>query len=102
MAVHTIKKGLNLPITGDPQQVIHDAKQPSKVALVALDYIGMKPKMHVKVGDTVKRGQLLFEDRKTEGVLYTSPAAGTVAAINRGAHRALQSVVIELKRYRAA
>ncbi|MCA9660885.1 MAG: Na(+)-translocating NADH-quinone reductase subunit A [Myxococcales bacterium] len=102
MAVHTIKKGLNLPITGDPQQVIHDAKQPSKVALVALDYIGMKPKMHVKVGDTVKRGQLLFEDRKTEGVLYTSPAAGTVAAINRGARRALQSVVIELKADEAA
>ncbi|MCB9567590.1 MAG: Na(+)-translocating NADH-quinone reductase subunit A [Myxococcales bacterium] len=96
MAVHTIKKGLNLPITGDPQQVIHDAKQPSRVALVAADYIGMKPRMEVKVGDAVKRGQVLFEDRKTPGVLFTAPGAGTVVAINRGEKRALLSLVIEL------
>lgn len=96
MAVHTIRKGLRLPITGEPQQVIHDAKEPSRVALVALDYISMKPRMAVKVGQTVKRGELLFDDRKTEGVRYTAPAAGTVVAVNRGAKRALQSVVIEL------
>ena len=65
-------------------------------AVVADDYPGMKPRMHVQVGDHVKRGQLLFEDRKTDGVRFTSPGAGTVAAINRGARRALQSVVIEL------
>ena len=50
----------------------------------------------VAVGDRVKRGQLLFEDRKTEGVRFTAPGAGTISAINRGARRALQSVVIEL------
>ena len=49
----------------------------------------MKPSMRVKVGDEVRRGQVLFEDRKTEGVRFTSPGAGTVAAINRGARRAL-------------
>jgi Na+-transporting NADH:ubiquinone oxidoreductase subunit A len=56
----------------------------------------MKPRMSIQVGDSVKRGQLLFEDRKTEGVRFTSPGAGTVAAIHRGARRALQSVVIQL------
>jgi Na+-transporting NADH:ubiquinone oxidoreductase subunit A len=50
----------------------------------------------VQVGDRVKRGQILFEDRKTEGVRFTSPGAGVVTAINRGARRALQSVVINL------
>ena len=96
MGVHTISKGVNLPITGEPAQVIDDAKTPARVAVVAIDYISMKPRMAVKVGDTVKRGQLLFEDRKTPGVLYTAPAAGTVTAIHRGAKRALQSVVIDL------
>ena len=52
--------------------------------------------MAVDVGDEVKRGQLLFEDRKNPGVLFTSPGAGTVTAINRGAKRALLSMVIEL------
>jgi Na+-transporting NADH:ubiquinone oxidoreductase subunit A len=52
--------------------------------------------MHVAVGDVVQRGQVLFEDRKTEGVVFTAPGAGKIVAINRGARRALQSVVIEL------
>jgi Na+-transporting NADH:ubiquinone oxidoreductase subunit A len=40
---------------------------------------------------------LLFTDKKTEGVCYTAPAAGTVSAINRGARRVLQSVVIDVE-----
>ncbi len=96
MALHKIKKGLNLPITGEPQQQIEDAPAPGRVALVAADYHGMKPTMQVKVGDGVRRGQLLFEDKKTPGVRYTAIAGGKVTAIHRGARRALQSVVIEL------
>jgi len=96
MAVHTIKKGLDLPITGAPEQKIEDAPPVTHVAVVAADYPGMKPRMLVKTGDVVKRGQALFEDRKSEGVRFTAPAAGRIAAINRGEFRALQSVVIEL------
>lgn len=96
MAVHTIKKGLDLPITGEPEQKIADARAVSRVAILAADYPGMKPRMQIKVGDTVKRGQVLFEDRKTEGVLFTAPGAGKVVAVNRGEYRALQSVIIEL------
>ncbi len=96
MGIHKIKKGLDLPITGDPRQSIEPAKTPSRVAVVATDYIGMKAKMAVRVGDTVKRGQLLFEDRKTPGVRFTAPGAGVVVAVNRGAKRMLLTVVIEL------
>jgi len=96
MAVHTIKKGLDLPISGEPIQTIEAAPRPDSVALLARDYPFMKPRMHVAAGDRVKRGQLLFEDRKTEGVLFTAPGAGTVTAINRGERRAFQSMVIEL------
>lgn len=52
--------------------------------------------MEVAEGDRVIKGQLLFTDKKTEGVKYTAPGTGTVVAINRGQRRALQSVVIEL------
>ena len=96
MAIHKIRKGLDLPISGEPRQTIEDAPSTSRVALMASDYIGMKPRMAVKVGDVVKRGQLMFEDRKADDVRYTAPGAGTVVAINRGARRALQSLVIEL------
>jgi Na+-transporting NADH:ubiquinone oxidoreductase subunit A len=96
MSLHTIKKGLDLPLAGAPEQQIHDAGQPRRVALVAYDYVGMKPTMFVQVGDDVRRGQLLFEDKKTPRVRYTAPGGGKVAAINRGERRALESVVIEL------
>ncbi len=96
MAAHRITKGLDLPIAGDPQQTIAPAPAARRVALLGADYIGMKPKMEAKVGDKVKRGQLLFEDRKAPGVRFTAPAAGTVTAIHRGEKRAFQSLVIEL------
>jgi Na+-transporting NADH:ubiquinone oxidoreductase subunit A len=99
MAVHRIKKGLNLPITGEPRQEITPAAQPVRVALVAADYPGMRPTMFVQEGDAVKRGQLLFEDKKTPGVRYTAPGAGQIAGIHRGERRALQSVVIELNEH---
>ena len=96
MAVHRIKKGLRLPITGAPEQRIDDAAAVSRVAVLGADYVGMKPTMHVKVGDAVRRGQLLFEDKKTPGVRFTAPGSGKVVAVNRGARRAFQSVVVEL------
>ena len=91
-----ISKGLDLPITGAPEQTISDGQVVKTVAIVGPDYVGMKPSMCVKVGDQVKLGQQLFADKKTAGVKYTAPGAGEVIAINRGARRVLQSVVIKL------
>ena len=91
-----LKRGLEIPISGQPQQVVFDAPAGRSVALVGFDYIGMKPTMEVQVGDRVKLGQALFSCKKTPGVRFTAPAAGTVAAINRGARRILQSVVIDV------
>lgn len=91
-----IKRGMDIPIQGAPEQIIEEAPQARSVALVGFDYVGMKPTMAVSEGDTVKLGQELFVDKKTEGVKYTSPASGRVSAINRGAKRVLQSVVIEV------
>lgn len=96
MGQHRIKRGLDLPITGVPEQRIDDAAAPGQVAILGADYPGMKPTMQVQPGDKVRRGQLLFEDKKQPGVRYTSPASGTVQAVNRGEKRAFQSVVVRL------
>lgn len=89
-----ITKGLDLPITGSPVQKIFSGHAVTKVAIVAADYVGMKPSMLVQVGEKVKKGQALFEDKKTPGVFFTSPVSGTILEINRGDRRAFQSVVI--------
>jgi Na+-transporting NADH:ubiquinone oxidoreductase subunit A len=96
MATHKITKGLDIPIAGRPRQVIRRRAAVTRVAVVADDFPGMKPRMHVEEGETVKRGQVLFENRKKPGVLHTAPGAGRIIGIHRGARRALQSIVIDL------
>jgi Na+-transporting NADH:ubiquinone oxidoreductase subunit A len=96
MPVHLIKKGLNLPVAGAPAQAISQTAPMGRVALLGADYVGMKPAFRVQPGDVVQRGQALFEDRRRPGVMVTSPVAGTVIEINRGARRAFVSQVIEV------
>lgn len=93
----TIKKGLDLPITGAPSQTMEGVRPVRHVALVGDDYPGMKPTMAVQVDDQVKLGQLLFTDKKRPGVKYTAPGCGKIVAINRGAKRKFESIVIELE-----
>jgi Na+-transporting NADH:ubiquinone oxidoreductase subunit A len=92
----TIKKGLDISLLGVPEQLIHPAQDVSAVALLGADFIGLKPKLLVSPGDRVELGQPLFEDKQDSLVQYTAPGSGTIVAINRGARRVLQSVVIEL------
>jgi Na+-transporting NADH:ubiquinone oxidoreductase subunit A len=91
-----IKKGLDLPIEGAPKQEIAEGSAVSRVAILGEEYVGMRPTMHVQVGDVVKKGQMLFEDKKNPGVKFTAPAAGEVVEVNRGARRVLQSVVVKV------
>jgi Na+-transporting NADH:ubiquinone oxidoreductase subunit A len=91
-----ITRGLDLPIAGAPEQSIENARAVRSVAILGHDYVGMKPTMAVKEGDRVKLGQLLFEDKKTPGVIYTAPGAGVVREINRGDRRVFLSLVIDL------
>ena len=90
-----IKKGLDLPISGAPTQQIQDGLSVSRAAILGEEYVGMRPTMHVQVGDKVKKGQVLFEDKKNPGVKFTAPVAGEVVEVNRGAKRVLQSVVVK-------
>jgi Na+-transporting NADH:ubiquinone oxidoreductase subunit A len=93
----TIKKGLDLPIAGLPQQVIHDGSSIKQVATLGEEFFGMRPTMKVRVGDTVKKGQVIFEDKKNPGVLFTASASGVVSQINRGEKRAFLSLVIDVQ-----
>ena len=95
MPIYNLRKGLDLPLAGAPEQAIKPAAAMAAVALLAEDHVGLKPAFRVAEGDEVARGQLLFEDRATPGVRFTAPAAGRIAAIHRGARRAFVSLVIE-------
>lgn len=91
-----ISKGLHLPVAGEPKQVIENGSKVTSVAVLGNDFPGMKPTMAVVEGDAVRKGQVLFTDKKNAGVVYTAPATGKVAHVHRGAKRALLSVVVDM------
>ena len=101
MSEFVLKRGLDLPMSGAPDQTIHAGASPTSVAIIGDDYIGLKPKMLVAEGDTVRRGDPLFCHKDSPEVLYTAPASGRVRAINRGARRVLQSVVVDVDEFTA-
>ncbi len=92
----SLKKGLDLPIGGETATSIDDGPAIAHVAVIGTDYIGLKPKMLVEEGQTVSLGQPLIADKRFEGVVLTAPAGGRVQAINRGARRVLESVVVAI------
>jgi Na+-transporting NADH:ubiquinone oxidoreductase subunit A len=92
-----IKKGLDLQLSGKPEQSVSAGPEIQHVALCGHDYIGLKPRLLVSEGDKVVKGQPLFIDKRNPEVNYCSPAQGVVAAINRGPRRILDSVVIRLQ-----
>ena len=97
MSVQIVRRGFDLRLTGalpkDPPPP--ETRVPARFAVLGADYPGMRPAMRVGVGDSVSRGAVLFEDRKTPGVRFTAPLAGRVAAIHRGERRAFRALVIE-------
>lgn len=98
MSLHTVRRGFDIRVTGAPAPdgPADELRVPSRVALLGADYPGMRPTMRVGEGDSVSRGDVLFEDKKTVGVRFTAPLAGRVVAVHRGERRAFVSLVIEL------
>ena len=78
-----ILKGLDISITGEPEQSISDdieANSPSisTVAVIASVYHLLRPSILVAVGDHVKIGQPLFTNKRNPGINFTSPGAGVI------------------------
>jgi Na+-transporting NADH:ubiquinone oxidoreductase subunit A len=96
-----IKKGMDLPMHGAPEQVIHPGADIQHVALCGRDYIGLKPRVLVSEGDAVVRGQPLLVDKRDPDVNYCSPAQGIITAIHRGPRRVLDSIVVRLENVEA-
>ncbi len=93
--VHYLRRGFNLNLLGEPAHEIED-KLATTYAVQPPNFIGMSPIPAVEpsVGDTVKAGEVIFYDKKRPRIKYVAPVSGEVIELNRGAKRAITSVVI--------
>lgn len=92
----SLRKGLNMPISGEPKPGIEGGPMVRTVGLLGDDYLGLKPRISVAEGDAVGPGSPIITDKDMPDVQVVSPVAGTVKAINRGARRKLISIEIEV------
>jgi len=91
-----LEKGYHLRLTGRPSAELEVLPRPARVAVVPERLPFVKPRLKVKVGDRVKTGSALFEDKRRPGVSYRSPGAGTVSSILFGPRRVVRHIVVEL------
>ncbi len=96
--VITIKRGLDIPIAGAPEQQISEGAPVQSVALLGRDYHARKrlPTVLVEEGERVRLGQPLVRGKDITAVAGTSPGSGVVERIERGERRFLQTIVIRL------
>ncbi|NLX24836.1 MAG: Na(+)-translocating NADH-quinone reductase subunit A [Lentisphaerae bacterium] len=95
MAEFKIRKGFNVRISGKPKAEIEAYAKPQTFSVYPTEFEGVKPRLKIEAGDTLKRGGLLFEDKKDERMCFRSPCAGTIKAIHLGARRFPAEIVIE-------
>ena len=88
-------KGLDINLKGKAAAEVIAAK-PSKVyGLVPDAFYGVKPKVVVKEGETVKAGDALFVDKLHPEVKFASPVSGKVTLVERGERRKVLSIQVE-------
>jgi Na+-transporting NADH:ubiquinone oxidoreductase subunit A len=91
----TIRKGLDIPISGAATLLLTDARSIETYAVKPTDFVGLTPRLAVEEGDTVYKGDALFVNKHDERIRFTSPVSGRVKAIVRGDKRKLLEVVVE-------
>ena len=95
MANFKINKGFDVKVLGKPESVIEEYASQHLFAVYPSEFEGIKPRLKVQAGDTVKRGDILFENKKNERMVFRSPCGGTVTAVNLGPRRFPVEIVIE-------
>jgi len=90
-----IKKGLDIPLSGDAERIVVDMRSESSFAVKPPDVVGFTPRLLVAEGDEVVAGQPLVEDKRDPRLTLPSPVGGKVKAIVRGEKRKLMEVIVE-------
>ena len=90
-----LKKGLNIPISGEAALEAMKTIAPDVVAVKPTDFKGFSPRLMVKEGDKVLAGSPVLADKQNPDILLTSPVSGNVQEIVRGEKRKLLAVLIK-------
>ncbi len=95
MNTYNLLKGHNLKLKGGPSKKIVEAPEGEFFAIHPCQFKGMKPKLLVKKGSSVKIGSPLFFDKTKDSVKIVSPVCGIIEDIVLGKRRVVEKIVIK-------
>jgi Na+-transporting NADH:ubiquinone oxidoreductase subunit A len=96
MPDHVVKRGLDIPIEGPASGTPEALAAPETVAYCPVEFKGIVPRLSVREGDHVQRGQPLFHAKAAPTVQFLSPVTGTVKEVRRGHRRVITALVVEV------
>ena len=91
-----VKKGYKTKIAGGPSPEVEPLEKPEQVALLPEKIPFVKPRLKVKIGDKVKVGTPIFEDKRNPNLIFLSPGGGKITTIELGPRRVIKKVVVAL------
>ena len=93
-----ITKGHNIQISGEPSDHVASFEPLNQVAIHPYQFKGVKPKLLVKEGDTVKCGQPIFTSKSNEDITFPSIGGGIISKIEYGERRRIEKILIDLSK----
>ena len=90
-----LSKGADVKLKGVADRVYSNTILSTFYAVKPTDFHLLTPKMLVKVGDIVAAGDVIFCDKNSMEVKFSSPVSGVVSDIVRGEKRKILEVVIK-------
>ena len=96
MADINIFKGHDIQIAGMPSTDLHTADSPKSVAIKPYQFKGIKPKLLIKEGDSVKIGTPIFKCKANEQLIFPSPGSGKIKEIQYGERRRIEKIEIDV------
>ena len=92
-----INKGHDIQLSGVPNNNIANIKQSKTLAILPMDFLGVKPKLLVEEGDEVKTGSPLFFNKLRPVVKWASPGTGKIKKIEYGPRRVIKKIELLLR-----
>lgn len=90
------KKGYDLNLAGRPSEDLTVLSEPRRSALLPEHLPFVKPRLLIGVGDRVRLGSPLIEDKRNTEIRFLAPGAGRVSDIRYGPRRVIREIVIDL------
>ena len=90
-----IKNGLSINIKGVADKELKKVPLQKQLALILDDFHLITPKLLVKEGESIERGQPIFYSKSNDKIKFVSPSSGTLEKVVRGDRRKILEIILK-------